>query len=367
MKETLPALPTTRTLSKLHKELLHWYDRHKRALPWRDSGNAYYVWISEIMLQQTRMEAVIPYFHKFIDKFPTIEQLAQANEDDVTKLWAGLGYYSRARNLRKAAIEIQNKHSGNLPTNYAELIALPGIGPYTANAILSMAFAQKFAAVDGNLERVIARLVAMPLSPKQGEGKSYVKEFAQMIVERGRPGDINQAFMDLSSSLCLPKTPKCLICPLAKICRANQEGLSDRIPVKNEKEKPIERAAYATILFNKSGSKFLVGKRKKKMWLAEMWDIPWQVDKKIPRIRLESKTHKKSQFQLLRSITKYRVTMHFSVCSLRKQPNKADTIYQSLFSQEDWQPIENLDLLPRVSAKAVKLAHRAIFSNNKEK
>lgn len=354
------------TLKAMHEKLLKWYDFHKRKLPWRDSGNPYYVWLSEIMLQQTRIETVLPYFHKFIHRFPTVFQLAEADEDEVTGMWAGLGYYSRARNLRKAAIKIVEEHGGEIPENFEDLLAIPGIGNYTASAVCSMAFGQPYASVDGNLERVIARIDAMQITPKEGSGKDHVRAIAQKLVEKGRPGDINQAFMDLSSTICLPKTPQCLICPLKDHCKARAEGIQADLPVKRPKKAMKELNAYGAIIFDKTGKKFLIGRRPEKAWLAKMWDLPWQLDK-IPGLDADKKTGLQKvgkRIEVKRTITNHKITMHYDVvqvsASAAQSQAKLTKHLQDAVVETTWQSIEQSDNLPRTSAKALKIAQKQL-------
>ena len=204
----------------LAQKLLAWYRHHARTLPWRDHPDPYAVWVSEIMLQQTRVETVIPYFEKWMRLFPTVRDLADASEQDVLNAWEGLGYYSRARNLYKAAQIVAEKHDGELPRNLDDLHALPGIGRYTVGAIASMAFGMDEPTLDGNLRRVFARLFDVTEPADAPAGEKILWALAAGHLPKGKAGAYNQALMDLGATICAPKNPRCLICPLMEICVA---------------------------------------------------------------------------------------------------------------------------------------------------
>jgi A/G-specific adenine glycosylase len=230
-----PALSATKPDPQ---DLLDWYDRHRRDLPWRakpgETANPYRVWLSEIMLQQTTVTAVKPYYMNFLQRFPTVEALAEAPTDSVMQAWAGLGYYSRARNLHACAKAVVEKHGGQFPGTEAELLKLKGVGSYTAAAVAAIAFNQKAAAVDGNVERVMSRLfmVEEPL-PK---AKPLIRELTEELVPEDRPGDFAQAVMDLGATICTPKRPACALCPWMKPCQARAAGLQETFPKKQKKE-----------------------------------------------------------------------------------------------------------------------------------
>lgn len=226
-------------LKAISGPLLYWYEHHARTLPWRENPRPYQVWISEIMLQQTRVEAVKPYFARFMTELPTIEALAGVSEDRLLKLWEGLGYYSRARNLKKAARMIVEQYGGRMPSDYNELLGLPGIGSYTAGAIASIAFGQPVPAVDGNVLRVISRVLASRRDIlKQSTKKWMATELAGMIPEN-QAGRFNQSLMEIGAVVCIPNgRPRCLKCPLESLCLTKREGLMEEIPVK---AKPLRR------------------------------------------------------------------------------------------------------------------------------
>lgn len=254
------------------KPLLEWYDENRRILPWRENPQPYYVWISEIMLQQTRVEAVKSYFQRFTDTLPDIHSLAQVEEDKLLKLWEGLGYYNRARNLKKAACQIMEQYGGTLPPDYKELLKLSGIGTYTAGAIASIAFGVPVPAVDGNVLRVTKRLAGSYDDILKASVKKDLENNLRGIMPE-RPGDFNQALMELGAMVCIPNgRPLCEKCPLNKKCVAFQEGLTDQIPVKTKK-KP-RRIEDKTVLILEWQGKYAIHKRSKKGLLAGLWELP---------------------------------------------------------------------------------------------
>lgn len=349
--------------TELHQDLLAWYDRHKRDLPWRISKDPYRIWISEIMLQQTRVEAVIPYYERFLAKFPDVRALAASQEDEVTALWAGLGYYSRARNLRAAALQAASAFGGELPRELTDLRTLKGIGPYTAAAIASIAFAAPHAAVDGNLERVIARLLALRGNPKK-EGAAAVHAFAQKLVELGRPGDVNQAFMDLSSALCLPKNPLCGACPLSPHCEALAKGIAADLPYR---EAPPEKEwldSRGLVLIK--GDKLLLARRKPGTWLAGMWDLPWWVPSRNekPELKKLSLGNPYGSASVKRTITRYKISFRLDFHRLTRSPASAslNKALQGFASEHRWVSLKDLDgfNLPRPSEKALRAALAAL-------
>lgn len=205
------------------KKIESWFERHQRALPWRDGYDPYHVWVSEVMLQQTRMEVVLPYFERFLARFPTIAELASATDHDVTAAWSGLGYYRRARMLREGAAAVRDRFGGSLPATAEELTTIPGIGRYTAGAIASIAFGQRAPIVDGNAGRVVARVFA-------AEAKDYWREAEALVTMSASPRDLNQGLMELGALLCKPQAPLCLLCPLRTDCIAHATGRIDELP-----------------------------------------------------------------------------------------------------------------------------------------
>jgi A/G-specific adenine glycosylase len=253
--------------------LLSWYDGNKRELPWRENPLPYSVWISEIMLQQTRVEAVKPYFERFFTTFPTVASLAKAEETVLLKVWEGLGYYSRARNLQKAANMIIDEFNGQIPSMYEELLRLPGIGDYTAGAVASIAFQKAVPAVDGNVLRVYTRLVGSMENIGLPDVKKRIRADITEILPKDRPGDFNQALMELGAVVCLPNgAPLCKNCPLSDGCVAREQNLQDKIPVKTpKKERRIEER---TVFLLVSNGKVALCHRENKGLLSNMWEFP---------------------------------------------------------------------------------------------
>jgi len=242
----------------IRRELIEWYQVHKRSLPWRDTGDPYRIWMAEIIFQQTRIEQGIQYYHKFLERFPDVSSLALADEDEVLLAWQGLGYYARARNMHKAAGEILHRYGGEFPGDYDRLRKLKGIGDYTAAAILSVAFGQPLAVVDGNVQRVFARLFALEAPQNSTRLKKMVCDISTMILDPSRPGIYNQAVMDFGAMVCKPARPACSQCPLAVHCSANKKGLAACLPVKASKNAPSERCFnYLVFGFREKGEPYI--------------------------------------------------------------------------------------------------------------
>ena len=260
-------------LSQLPALLLPWYEEHKRDLPWRRDREPYHVWLSEIMLQQTRVEAVRGYYARFLAALPTVEALAACDDDRLRKLWEGLGYYTRVRNLKKAAQVLVEQYGGVFPQTWAEVRALPGIGDYTAGAVCSICFGQPEPAVDGNVLRVVSRLMASTEPVTKPQTKRAVTEALREIYPAGRCGDFTQALMELGATVCLPNgAPDCEHCPAAVLCRSQEEELWREIPVK-EKKKP-RKQEEKTVFLLRCGEKWAVRKRPETGLLAGLWEFP---------------------------------------------------------------------------------------------
>lgn len=274
-------------LDQIAEPLLLWFLKHARELPWRTEPTPYRVWVSEIMLQQTRVEAVKPYFERFIKALPDVHALAECEEDELLKLWEGLGYYNRVRNMQKAAVQIQEEHGGILPADYDALLQLKGIGHYTAGAIASIAYGIPVPAVDGNVLRVITRLTADDTDIQKQSFKTEVEEVLRSLMQRlpaadsirqavyreNLPGAFNQALMELGATVCLPNGgPLCEKCPWASLCRAKKEGKIRELPVKSKaKARKIE---HRTVLILREGEKVAIRKRPKKGLLAGLYELP---------------------------------------------------------------------------------------------
>ena len=255
------------------QKLLTWYDANKRDLPWRRSKNPYHIWVSEIMLQQTRVDTVIPYYERFLDWFPTVESLANAPEERLLKVWEGLGYYSRVRNMQTAARQIMFDFQGEFPSTYEGISSLKGIGPYTAGAISSIAFNIPQPAVDGNVMRVLARLFEVNHDIGNPSNRKIFQAMMEILIDPDRPGDFNQALMDLGSDIEAPVNPRPEESPVKDFSAAYQHGTMDRYPIKAPKKKPIPIYLKALVVQNSQGQ-FLLEKNESEKLLAGFWHFP---------------------------------------------------------------------------------------------
>ncbi len=319
-----------RQAGQIARLLLKWYDQNARRLPWRDQPTPYRVWVSEIMLQQTRVETVVPYFNRWMERFPTLESVAQASEQAVLQLWEGLGYYSRARNLHKAALVVMQKYAGQIPSDPAELEKLPGIGRYTAGALASIAFGQAAPALDGNIRRVLARVfnVSLPIQSKEGQQRLW--ELARQELPPQRAGDYNQALMDLGSAICTPRAPACLICPIVSECAAFALGVQAERPVREEKA-PVPHYTVTAAVIQREGEAglILLAKRPSKGLLGGLWEFPGgklEAGESLPEglareIREElgvEITVGEAYGVYTHAYTHFKVTLHAFLCQLKK-------------------------------------------------
>ncbi len=259
-------------LTEFARRILAWYTRNARRLPWRDISDPYRTWVSEIMLQQTRVEAVIPYFERWMARFPTLTDLASASEQDVLRAWEGLGYYSRARNLHRAARLVVERFGGQLPSDRDALQSLPGIGRYTAGAIASIAFAQDEPALDGNIRRVLARVFDVRVPARSPEGERILWALAAENLPEGRASAYNQALMDLGSAVCTPRAPACPVCPLNQLCQAYALGVQEQRPVKLPKP-PTPHYLVSAAVIRRDG-RVLLAQRPANGLLGGMWEFP---------------------------------------------------------------------------------------------
>ncbi len=271
-RSNLLIMPSQKDIQFIQGQLLSWFKQHQRDLPWRKAYEPYQVWISEIMLQQTQVKTVLPYFERWMKTLPTVADVAQAPEDQILKLWEGLGYYSRARNLQKAAKVIMAEHEGVFPSDYASVLALPGIGKYTAGAIMSIAFNQDEALVDGNVIRVLSRLFFYQKNTRLPEAERQMWEWARGILPSGEARYFNQAMMELGALICSPKAPNCEICPLQAVCKAREKGKLNQIPNRGPK-KELQRITVALGVIKKEGKVF-IQKRPEKGLMAGLWEFP---------------------------------------------------------------------------------------------
>ncbi len=247
-----------RELASFRKSLLAWFREFQRDLPWRKSKDPYRIWLSEIMLQQTRVAAVIPYYERFLERFPNVQTLAEAPEEEVLRLWSGLGYYSRAKNLQKAARQIVGEFGGQFPEKREQILALSGIGEYTASAIASIAFDEKCAVLDGNVARVLSRLEAIRGDLRETRKWRGLRDTANELLDPDAPGDWNQAMMEFGATLCTPNSPQCLLCPVSKSCQALRLGLVDVLPESAKKRDLVDVEMVSLVLANNTGETLLL-------------------------------------------------------------------------------------------------------------
>lgn len=257
----------------IEHSLLPWFRTHARSMPWRDHRTPYTIWVSETMLQQTRVETVIPYFQRWMRAFPTVEALAEADQEQVLKLWEGLGYYARARNLHDGARQVVAEFSGELPQDPRKLRSIKGIGPYTLAAIMSLAFAEPYAVLDGNVERVLTRLCAIDEDIRKSVVKDKLRRLAKRLLADHPPGEFNEAVMELGATICTPSAPQCGSCPLRTICRAGKSGTPQIYPYKSKKA-PIPTIEVGAGVVWKSADTFLVARRNQKEMLGGLWEFP---------------------------------------------------------------------------------------------
>ncbi len=320
-----------RTLKGIRSSLTTWYDRCKRDLPWRGSSDPYAVWVSEIMLQQTQVRTVIPYYRRFLERFPDVPTLARAPLSDVLKSWEGLGYYTRARNLHRAAQTVLRDHDGHLPAEPAQLRKLPGIGQYTAAAIASIAFGLDHSVLDGNVTRVLCRLFHVTDSPAQTAARKTLLDLAEALIPKGRAGHFNQAVMDLGATVCLPRNPACDACPLGRFCQARAQGDQAELPVKAPR-KPVPHQTLLVALIRRRG-RLLIVRRPSTGLLADLWNFPTPPAQGAPAPRRLAPPRSAGYGVALRGASPLgpgappyphlRVTLHAFLCQALSTPPKS--------------------------------------------
>ena len=308
------------------RHLLKWYEDHKRQMPWRGEADPYKIWVSEIMLQQTRVDQATPYFQNFISLFPTVFDLANADQQEVLKAWEGLGYYSRARNLHSAAKTVVDEYEGKLPESYNEIIKLKGIGPYTAAAVTSIAFNKPNAVVDGNVIRVLTRYFGIENDIRKTKTKNQVQDFANKLIDEDKPADFNQAMMELGSIVCKPSNPDCANCPVQLGCVAAKTAKTDTIPYKS----PAKKKPHHTIgvgIIEADDGKLLIALRPEDAMLGGLWEFPGgkqkegeEIQKTVERelkeeLGVEAKAFKKLM-SLKHTYSHFSITLHAWMCKL---------------------------------------------------
>ena len=295
-------------------------------MPWRDCGDPYKIWLSEIMLQQTRVDQATPYFNRFIEHFPTVYDLAEAEQQDVLKVWEGLGYYSRARYLHAAAKLVVDEYDGQVPNNWDDITELKGVGPYTASAILSIAFQKQYAVVDGNVIRVLSRYLGIEDDVRSATTKNAIQEAADELIPEDRPGDFNQAVMELGATICTPSNPDCEMCPLQGNCVAHKTAKADEIPYKSPKKKRPHHQIGVGIIMNEN-EEVLIALRPDDAMLGGMWEFPGGKQEENEEMENTVKRELNEELGVSVTITKpfmkldhayshFKITMHAYLCEL---------------------------------------------------
>jgi len=331
----------------LQSKLLAWYNKNKRDLPWRDCGDPYKIWLSEIMLQQTRVDQAMPYYKRFIDHFPTVYDLAEADQQEVLKVWEGLGYYSRARHLHDAAKLVADEFDGQVPDNWKEINKLKGVGPYTAAAVLSIAYQKKHAVVDGNVIRVLSRYYGIEDDVRSSRTKNTIQEYADDLIPEDRPGDFNQALMELGAMVCTPANPNCANCPLQANCVAYKTAKTEEIPYKSPAKKRPHHQIGVGIIFNEDGE-VLISLRREDVMLGGLWEFPGGKQENDEDMENTVKRELKEELGVEVSIRKpfmkldhayshFKITMHAYLCDL-----EAGTPEPKSSQEVRWIPIGEL-------------------------
>jgi len=348
--------------------LLEWFHQNKRSMPWRQTTDPYKIWISEIMLQQTQVTTVIPYYKRFMEKFPTVETLAKAPQQTVLKSWEGLGYYSRARNMHKAAREVVSEYSSIFPDSYAKLLNLKGIGPYTAAAVSSIAFNEQQAVVDGNVIRVLSRYFGIKDDVRRSVVKNDIQEIANSIIPEDSPGDFNQAVMELGATVCTPKNPGCDSCPLSVDCIAYKTAETDIIPYKSPRKKVPHHQIGVGIIENSEGE-LLIALRPDDAMLGGLWEFPGGKKEKGESIEetVERELHEELGVQvavgekfmdLKHAYSHFKITLHAYWCTI-----KTGTPKPKSSTDLKWVTLEEIDDYP--FPKANKVLIEKLLSLNK--
>lgn len=357
--------PTEFQRQSFRTDLIDWYQSVKREMPWRDTDDPYRIWVSEIMLQQTRVDQARPYFERFVETFPTVEALAAADRDDVLRLWEGLGYYSRARYLHDAAQHVVDDFGGQVPDTYDAIHALPGVGPYTAAAVLSIAYNKPHAVLDGNVIRVLSRVFAVDDNVKSAPTRRRLQEAADALIDPERPGTFNQAMMELGALLCTPRLPSCADCPVQPACQATSEGNPEDYPVTPEK-KPVPHYDIAVGLVFDDDGQLLIQRRPDDGLLGGLWEFPGgkQEDgedlsttccrelREELGIEIDVQDH---FYTLSHAYSHFKITMHAFRCRIM-----SGTPSSELDQPLKWVPVDMLDdyAFPRANRRLIEELER---------
>ncbi len=363
-----PAFPPD-TRRRVQRRLLSWFARHQRDLPWRHDRDPYRIWVSEVMLQQTQVATVVPYFERFLRAFPTLSDLAAADEQEVLRLWEGLGYYRRARDLHRAARLLVAEHGGKLPDDPAALAALPGMGRYTVGAVLSQAYDRRLPILEANSQRVLCRLLGERGEPRQGETRRRLWHAAEVLLPRRRVGEFNQALMELGALVCTPAVPRCPECPLAEWCEARRRGLQEEIPARAARP-AVVLVEEAAVVVRRGADALLVQRPDGGRW-AGMWEFPHAALQ-------QDETHEEAARRVVRDLAgldaevgaevltlRHGVTRHRITLVCFEATYRAGSFRSPFYRRALWLPPERLGDYP-VSAPQRRLA-RAVVAGTRQR
>lgn len=343
-------MPDLKIIKSIQASLAKWYRQEKRDLPWRDTQDPYRILVSEFMLQQTQVKTVIPYYQRWIKSFPNAKVLAKARETNVLKHWEGLGYYSRARNLHRSAKMIVKEFQGRVPDTWDEILNLPGVGRYTAGAVLSIAFCQSVPVLDGNVKRVLSRLFCLRENGASSAGENRLWQVAKKLVPSGAPGDFNQSLMELGATVCLPQKPLCLLCPLTAVCQAKRDRAQENFPPAKIKTSARKIEVSAAVI--QRNRKIYIQQRPQKGLMGGLWEFPGgKLEKgESPEKCLEREireelgvqvTIKQKIMTIKHSYTQFRVTLHVFTCDLKQGRIRATSC-----DQWKWVALKNINQYP---------------------
>ena len=342
-------------------KLLSWYDANKRDLPWRKTKDPYKIWVSEIMLQQTTVKTVIPYYKNFLKKFPDLKSVATANDSDLIHAWSGLGYYQRIRNFKKACSQVISDYQGKVPSSFESLITLSGLGPYTAAAVASIAFDEKVAVVDGNVIRVLSRLFAYSEDMTSGRSKKFFSEKATEFLSSKRPGDFNQAMMELGATVCTPRKPLCLLCTVRSFCLAYKKGNPESYPVK--KKKNVYKKEFHLIFILKQNGHVLMRQRTASEIMSGIWEFPMEVinesfsqDAKVISEIVKNKRWPTGEVSFLKSFTHAIMNRRMVLYPVVIDITKSRSAPNIKLGENMWKKREELSKVPitTITRKALK-------------
>ena len=364
-------MPALKTIESIQASLLNWYHREKRDLPWRDTKDPYCILVSEFMLQQTQVKTVIPYYRRWIKSYPSACNLARAREASVLKHWEGLGYYSRARNLHRSAKMIVKEFGDQVPDTMEEILKLPGVGRYTAGAVLSIAFNQDVPVLDGNVKRVLSRLFCLKENGANPASENRLWQLAENLIPSGGAGDFNQALMELGATVCLPQKPLCLLCPLNAVCQANRKSQQEQFPPAKNKTLTKKIEVSAAVL--QRNGKIYIQQRPQKGLMGGLWEFPGgKLEKdESPEDCLEREikeelgvqvTIKQKILTIKHSYTQFRVTLHVFTCGL-----KSGRINATSCDQWKWVSLKKINQYPFPAANVKILKYLMADSPNGHK